>query len=782
MSDFVWALWFLLFYEVLSMPLRMALSRRGYDPDLVRAISRVGGPALLCLAPWALSYGLPGMLSPVTTWLWIGAALALGWRAMRREGGELSLAILRPGLLEIVTVVLYFGFVAFKRHVPEMTTFTLDGMAAEKFGNAMIFWSNWYATSRPPDDFWMAGEPLRYYDGGHFHWAWAGRAAGLPAEIALNIGFARAVTLVWEASYLLARTIGLIASWSAVAGVMATWGGNLDPLPKLLALGDAPSLRAWVSSFDVWGPSRAISDLVVDEFPAFSSILGDFHSHHLALPWFVAWLALLILQLEPPPKGEKSDANHTPWTPLLDITMIACGVLTVITNMWNLPALAVLCAVALGIELWRRRFPVRLFVVSTLLGLVALAGVLAIRGVGDDLMPGKSLDGGNGGLIGLLPRNLQSSWAGFVGMWGWPILALAAGGIAWLVARDTVASRRILALVGAGVLAAAATASWWPLGFTWAPLAVLGATMALESDRSHVPRAVIPVLAGSWIVLALLEVFYIDDAMGGEHERYNTYFKYCYLVWPALQVASTAWLAAAWNVSTGRVTQVTLRGLVVLILAVGMLYTAAGLPARAMQNSFAHDATWTPTLDAYDFLAHRRQFPHDAFEYAVELPALQWIRREVPPGDAVLEGVWIKEWSTPAEYTSTSYDFHGRVASLGGRAVPLGWGLHERTWRGNAGHRLVDAREDLIDAVYMAPDAAAMRSALDALRVHGVGWVHYGLLEQRRYGEHKQRGDAVRTLLDQVGTCVFKTPAENPRVFVYDVRPSSDRASYPGSP
>jgi uncharacterized membrane protein len=65
----------------------------------------------------------------------------------------------------------------------------VSASAAEKFGNSMMFWSNWYARHLPPEDYWMAGRPLTYYYWGHFHWAWVARIGGFPAEIAINLGW-----------------------------------------------------------------------------------------------------------------------------------------------------------------------------------------------------------------------------------------------------------------------------------------------------------------------------------------------------------------------------------------------------------------------------------------------------------------------------------------------------------------------------------------------------------------------------------------------------------------
>ena len=329
MMDFGWAALYFLWFEVLSLPLRLVLARTRAPEDVRRFLSRVAGPVVLVLPIW---YG--GHVASFVTWhgfglAWIGLALAGGaWHA-RRTGGLIRglgyewigsgyqgtpRRAARQLAPEFIAFALFMGFIAFRRWVPEMT-FEVGASAAEKFGNAMMFWSTWHGRGLPPEDYWLAGEPLTYYYWGHFHWSWLGRMGGFPAELALNLALARTTVLVFEGAWLLGRAMGLRAGWATVGAVAATWGGNPEALKQAWHVWSVPNVPYQWGGYDFWKPSRAIEN-VVDEFPAFSAILGDFHAHHLALPWFLGWLAILVagpaLGVEdrpfPPPGGnEKSD-------------------------------------------------------------------------------------------------------------------------------------------------------------------------------------------------------------------------------------------------------------------------------------------------------------------------------------------------------------------------------------------------------------------------------------------------------------------------------------------
>jgi uncharacterized membrane protein len=233
------------------------------------------------------------------------------------------------------------GFVAIRRWVPEMTTYPIDTSAAEKFMNMMIFWANWHAPALPPEDYWLSGHRLTYYYWGHFHWAWVGRVGGFPAVLAINLGFARLVTGVFEASYLLARALGLRMGAAAAAAVAVTWAGNPSSAAQAVRMWRAnPRGFDW-TWYDFWKPSRAMADSVITEFPAFSAILGDFHAHHLALPWLLAWLALLVAGGSW--LGATSTAGRSPsaarsfWLAAL---WCGLGLAAALTNLWNLPIMA----------------------------------------------------------------------------------------------------------------------------------------------------------------------------------------------------------------------------------------------------------------------------------------------------------------------------------------------------------------------------------------------------------------------------------------------------------
>ena len=179
-----------------------------------------------------------------------------------------------------------------------------------------------------------------------------------------------------------------------------------------------------------------------------------------------------------------------------------------------------------------------------------------------------------------------------------------------------------------------------------------------------------------------------------------------------------------------------------------------------------------PTLHAFDFLHHEQRPDLASLPYFREAEMLDWIRAHVPPGDTVAEAAWV----TSGETYVGGYDFNGRVASLAGRPVPLGWAHHERQWRGPAAHAMLLERQHAIDRLYMASTSIAAREAAAEL---GVRWVLYGVLEHDRYAVRGGLGPRVLNVLGQAGRLAAAFPREAPAVFLFDFRPEGSTVVAP---
>jgi len=745
--DFLLASLFLLWCELLSLPLRALVAESGLPADVRRVLGRLGGPLLLALGVWGLGHLWEAALGrgAVLVWLALGGLAAL--RAARRGvsfgrilayrdstgGSHLGAQLALDGL----TLVLLLGFVAFRRWVPEMTTYPIDSSAAEKFMNMMLFWSSWYAPGLPPEDYWLAGHSVSYYYWGHFHWAWLGRVGGFPAALALNLAFARAVTQVFEGAFVLARSLRLPLGWAAVCGVAVGWGGNPSAVGEWLRTWQSSTAGyAWVA-YDFWQPSRAIADSVISEFPAFSAILGDFHAHHLALPWLLGWLALCLAAprlLESPRSMSGAGIAALLW--------IAFGLAAGCANLWNVPLLALGAGLLL---LWAAtrgwRAGVAVAALTALLGVAVALGARLLLGSG-----AQPLSAAEGASLPLawLPGELRSSLRQLFSMWGLPLAVLALAG-AVCAARAPRRGCFAWTLAGWSVLAlAVALAPDWVGPAVWlaAICWVVGLTAVAGAPLSHAQGLVL--IAGCSVLLGL-EIVFVDDAYAGEYQRYNSYFKLSYPIWTLFGVGAFAAARALWQLPCTRL-RPALRAGLLFALSAALVYPGCAVPARVLAARRGDHPPRHPTLDAVAFLAHRPPWSEEA-------PVLEWIRRGVPPGGIVAEGIG-----------GGAYAYAGRVASLAGRPIPLGWAHHEGQWRGLRGHQLAAERERAVDALYRAASPDLMRAAAAEL---GVDWVLYGIVERERYAAE---GETVLERLRAAAPVAAAFPPEGPRVFLFDFR------------
>lgn len=784
MSDFATALLFWCVYELLSWPMRVALAPLPAPDDVRRVLSRAAGPALLALMMWLAGHGLIP-LTPAAGWALaaLAAAGAAAFVAATRGSWRRALASLSPvGLrtwkrdiaLEAGSLALFMGYVAFRRLAPEMT-FEIQSSGAEKFPNAMLFWSCWHATSLPPPDYWLAGQSQTYYTWGHYFWSWVGRLGGFHPSVVIALALGRTVLLTAEACYLLLRAFRLRWRAAALGALLIALGGNpkawvtlgeqIESRRELIEASAEGGAARWIDEgrelvrdwnwmgYSFWEPSRAIEDTVT-EFPVWSAILGDFHAHHLSLGWLMTWVTLLVAGDRWLGLRARRPGAALAWLGA-SLAVAGLGVAACLSNLWSLPL--VLAALP-WLFLWRGRRSRPAWGAAPIL---AFAGLLLLAFVLEGTQPlaplGAGSSGGGGAAapslpLRLLPPEIRSTEAELLGLWGFQA-ALIVAAVALRPAFGRVSRRfalwlaAALALIGTKLL----------LSFGISPArhepALYGLALACmvaalrQGPRPWLSRGSAYAGCAVCVLLAGLEYFYVQDRMEGALARYNSYFKFSYPVWPVL--SAVAWIGAVrlWGRGRGWGRWPLRAALLALIPAAsGML--VFGAPARVLQARYGDVSPRAPTLDAFAWLANRPG-------YAAEAGALAWIRENVPPGDVVAEAA-----------VDEAYAYNGRVASVAGRPVPLGWPHHEAQWRGPAVYETLGRLEKSVSDLYRAPDAQAMREAAARL---GVRWAILGRSERSAYGPFEFT--RIREVMGRAAQLRAAFPPGAPEVFVFEFTP-----------
>jgi len=613
-----------------------------------------------------------------------GAGLAAGWP--RRRDLAACLRARDFWIAEAVFLVAFGALLLVIAHAP-------DVWGTEKPMDMALINAIGVSDALPPRNPWFAGADLDgYYYFGHLLTAVMIGAAGLEPTVGYNVAVAAFFALAAVAACGVGTALAAVAGAPrALTGLITVAlvlvAGNLAGALQLLRL-DGP-----LAGYDWFQASRVVPG-TINEFPAFSWLLGDLHAHVMAVPFTLTALALTLQWLH-------SGARV--------VDLAAAAVLTGLlyaTNAWSYPVvtgLLVLALLASPGPVSRRARQV---------GLVLTGGALSILAFLLSFEPPAS----GIGLVGerrSLPLSLRDG-ALTLGLPAW----LAAG--AFLAAAKSHRRRRVLgfAVVVAAAMVIAALSG---LDLAWtvllAALAGVAARRLLAADTAPGSRFVWLTVFGGLVCAALPEVVFVSDAFtGGELERMNTVFKLGYQAWLLLAVGGAGAIAVCRPQLPAVPRLVWVGGAIPLALA-SAVFPLAGAYART--GGFAA----SPTLSGLGWLSARA--PGD-------VAAIGWLRTHAAPDAVVLE-------SAGDDYSPAG---HARISTFTGRSTVIGWEGHVLQWGEDPGRRRAD-----VSRLYREPSATA---AAALLRAYRVTHVVVGPLER---SDHGIAGEAK---WDELGSRVFE--------------------------
>ena len=486
-----------------------------------------------------------------------------------------------------------------------------------------------------------------------------------------------------------------------------------------------------VQDIDLTGVVSGLSP--IDEFPAFSFVLGDLHPHVLVMP-FVMLIVGLSFNIS---RGAMDDDRKVlgisipfKWDLFLLSAVLMGGI--AFLNTWDLPVYFALLVGAFIIRQvndkgwsWNRfgellKLAIPLGVLSLLLYLPFLlsfqsqaGGILPnlvypTRGLYLWLMFGPFLILFGLFFIWLGRRKVKAAWG-----WG---TALTLGLIVLLFAMSILlgfkltqgsSGQQIITAQGEATFGGLiGSAFMHRLAFgagllTLAIVLVLGLSFLLGlvrqfdsyiSDPSPIPFVLLMVVLGGLMILAP-EFVYLRDNFSA---RMNTVFKFYYQGWMLWSLA-----AAFMAVVLMRKGSWVGRIVVFIVIVLGLVYPTLAYPEKT--NGFKPVAY--AGLDAGAYLAAYQ--PEEA-------AAITWLGDA--PGGVVSEAI------------GGQYSGYARVATLSGQPTVLGWPGHEGQWRG--GYTEVGTREQDIRTLYETSDWA---TALTIIRRYDIRYIYLGSLESSAY-------------------------------------------------
>ncbi|MFT4922929.1 MAG: YYY domain-containing protein, partial [Haloarculaceae archaeon] len=633
------------------------------------------------------------------------------------------------------------------------------------------------APALPPEDFWFAGEPLRYYYGTQLQVTGLSMLTGTPLRLGFNLGIATFYGVLVVSAYGLAGAVTHAAGYSyRLGGVLGAFfvavGGAFTTTVRLLfgllpedvavqhgqaafgAIRHMPYEEAVVTQSNPaewgWFFTRYVVPGTLQEFPMYSFIKGDLHGHAFANGYVVlaAALAYSYYRLPAERRGRR-------------LAVLFGGLGTVagvfgFMNTWSLPTaiglawLAVAAADAHPVTLVPSRLlPAGLTdrlaypdagadadadasAVTRLAGelwrvVIAVVPAVLVGAIGVALASPFLVFGHvpqNEG-VGFFPP--RTALAPFLVIYG-ALLALFAGYLAYRIRPATrQIDRRVKAAVaGVGLVAVAAllTVLSFPVLAVTGPL-LLGAWWLVRTDRAGFGAVLL--VAGVGLVLSLELVFAKVAPWPEGPARWNT----------SLKVAVQGWTLA--GVAAGTIGTILLgeaRG----ALAVLRSRTTTGSPASADGGSarsvapavlagvlvvavvvasspFAVLAAGT---EVGDELADGNELTldglatHEKWKEA-QMEAIEWLDdRQGTPTIVEAPGHDAYRWTSP-------------VSTMTGLPTVIGWTGHQENYRPSSA---VSTRIAEGLAIYQG----RWQNAVDALRKHDVEYVYVGPTEREKYG------------------------------------------------
>ncbi len=763
--------------------------------------------ATLGILPNTLGGALAALIAVALLSLWLGRD---AWRVTAAGERPLVAWVRRHRTLifavEGIFVVAFLLWAYVRAQSPDIAT-----AGGEKFME--ITFINGILTSRrfPPHDPWLAGYAISYYYFGYVLVAGLIHLSQVPASVGFNVGFASWFALTVLAAFgvggnLVCLTRGArlhpatFVRWGGLTAVVLALMGNLEGFLEVLYARRLLPVTFWqwldIRSINVpydpsqpaswvpqrfiwwWQASRVLHDRdlvgntieVIDEFPAFSFILGDMHPHVLGLPFVLLAVALALSAYRSWRPDDLPSLRWRQWTVPLPFAWGTTGLYALLLgglaflNTWDFPiywallvgVFLVRTAQARGAWTWDSvRRPLGLGVLLAVLGVLAYVPFyLGFQSQASGLLPNLFnptrfpqffvmfgpllvMLGLLWGTLGRLPsRKAGLRW--LVLVWGLPwlfVVFLVAGYLVLPAGREfvervfsqpvvqqNVAGRSLPQLLAFVALRRAQNP--WTflilgalLAWTLTHLTARSHGVAASSEESTPLRDFVLLLVGLGLLLTYaVEFVYIRDLFG---TRMNTVFKFYYQAWVLWSLAGT-WALAVWSQSRPRPWRAAGLALAGLFIALGLVYTVLAIPARSQLGQVK------PTLDGEAWIAEA--YPEDA-------ALIRWVREHTPPDTVILEAA------------GGSYSFYGRVAAFTGRPTLFGWDFHEWQWRGPALERQAGNRAADIERIYRE---ARGQTLLDLLHRYGVVYLIVGTMERQKYGIDQRREQEFARTLEKV--------------------------------
>jgi YYY domain-containing protein len=244
---------------------------------------------------------------------------------------------------------------------------------------------------------------------------------------------------------------------------------------------------------------------------------------------------------------------------------------------------------------------------------------------------------------------------------------------------------------------------------------------AVSKDQPYTVFVLLLITLGTLLILGP-EFLYLRDNFGF---RINTIFKFYYQAWIVLSLSAAYGAAVLFRHLRGAA-NIIFSAIFVFVLIVGLIYPVLGVFSKT--NSFHPPVEFT--LDDFDRV--QRETPDEA-------AAMLWLR-SAPDGIV-------------AEAVGGAYSSYARVSIYTGLPTVLGWGNHEGQWRDFA---LQGSRTQDIETLYSTPDWV---TAQEIIKRYNIRYVYVGNLERATYRVSEEKFNLfLKPVFRQGNVAIYEVP------------------------
>jgi YYY domain-containing protein len=705
-------------------------------PDRGLSLVRPLGLLFAALIPWWLSALSP---IPYTNTLIIGIPSLLGIIAWycALHFGDLARHVRtqrrRLVIYELMTALLFVGYVTFRSFNPNI-------QHTEKPMELAFLTTIQHAHSLPPADPWFLGHSINYYYLGYLLMALPARISRIAPSHAFNLALATLFATATVAA--VGTAINFVRSWSDsstgrealtgfLAGLFLVGIGNLYTPLKFVEHPLRTLQGAWWQGVS-WNASRIITDgpnfHTINEFPAFSFVLGDLHPHVLAYPMFISSIAVGLSLSR---AGRRLECLVVPAAlgGILSASLFA-------TNSWDMPPALLFSTVGILIATigwtWRQRLvPFVILMGSALVTVLPFQlNYTAAVGLQASEVPAsiRAIP-----IVNRLVRTIgfvlwpRSSTAELFTVHGLflAISLLFLLPLALPVLKHSKRSNRLV-VAAVAILFYVSLLLQFPALFWFVGPMIVIFIMVVSGSFDPIRRYLISLFGVAFLLLSITELIFLEDAFS---DRMNTVFKLYFQVWAIFAIGCAVALPVAIRNVRQQRSKIA-ASLITVPIAVVILGAALYPPISAYRwtSGFSHfsgtdglaylDATAPSELAAIDWLdAHASSTDH-----LLEAPGCSYGEAETLPTNT-LAGAYGVAGTMPDNIFSMAT----------GLSTPLGWQFHEYQWRlGDPAisTELAERKAD-VATIYNNPTSSQARSLLEK---YDIRYIVDGPIEQNGYG------------------------------------------------